>query len=489
MKKNILKKSGLLLTFVLFSFNISLLTSCDEWLDIQPEAQIEGSDLFENEGGFKDALTGAYIKLGSYNLYGREMTYGFLDVLGRCYYSVNSGTGWYYVTTYDYTNSSLRSYCNSIWSNAYNTIANLNYLLESLDKADPSMFSRDNYNVIKGEALGLRAFLHFDLLRLFGKAWDVDKDAPAIPYVTHYGYDITETSTVAQVIDYVTKDLTEAAELLRVSDPIKTGRKITSKDDNMYLSDRQFHFNYYAAIAMMARISLWKHDFENAKKYAQEVIDCEEFRWTTAEEIATSTEAYRDRTFRNEQIFALKIDNLDTYVDRVLYGTSTYNAYFAISLYAMNNRIFPTATHSTDWRRVYLMGNEYTGMTSYYVNKKLMQDGMEDAYVKRMPIIRLPEMYLIKAEADVSNAAEQLNTIREHRGVTARVAQADSTSMEDEILKETYREFMCEGHMFFYYKRLSRTRQYTSYWTTTATFDPEKYVLPIPEEEVEFGNR
>ncbi|MBR1401035.1 MAG: RagB/SusD family nutrient uptake outer membrane protein [Prevotella sp.] len=468
-----------------------LFTSCDDWLSIQPEAEIEGTDLFSSESGFKDALTGIYIKMGNYSMYGREMTFGFLDVIGDCYYSAGpSGSAYYNVANnYDYTSSSITAYCNMIWSNTYNTLSNLNYLIENLENADPSSFSRDNYNVIKGEALGLRAFLHFDLLRLFAPSWTVDKDAPAIPYITKYTYVVTETSTVSQVMDCILKDLNEAIELLRVSDPIKTGREITSKDDNYYLTNRQFHFNYYAAIATLARVSLWKYDYATAKRCAQEVIDSEEFRWTRAEEIATTSDASRDRTFKNEHVFALNIDNLENNVDRYLYGATSYNSYLAFSLYAMNNGLFPTSTHSTDWRRVYLMSNEYTSMTSYYTNKKLLQEGMDDNMVKRMPIIRLPEMYLIKAQADIENSAEYLNTIRENRGVTAKVAQSDSTVMQEEILKETCREFMCEGHLFYYYKRLNMTRHRYMYWTSWKTFDPEKYVLPLPEEEKEFGNR
>ncbi|MBQ7440622.1 MAG: RagB/SusD family nutrient uptake outer membrane protein [Prevotella sp.] len=493
MKNNIYRKvlKRVLSFTLLLTPCTTLLTSCDDWLAIQPEAEIEGTELYSSESGFKDALTGIYIKMGNYSMYGREMTFGFLDVIGHCYYNAGpSGSAYYNVmNNYDYTSSSITSYSNMIWSNMYNTLSNLNYLIENLEKADPAMFSRDNYNVIKGEALGLRAFLHFDLLRLFAPSWVADKDADAIPYVTEYTYTITETSTVSQVMDYILKDLNEAIELLRVSDPIKTGREITSKDDNMYLTNRQFHFNYYAAVATLARVSLWKYDYPTAMKCAQEVIDCEKFRWTRAEEIATTSEANRDRTFKNEHVFALNIDNLEDNVDRYLYGTTTYNSYLAFSLYAMNNGLFPTSTHSTDWRRVYLMSNEYTSMSSYYTNKKLLQEGMDDNMVKRMPIIRLPEMYLIKAQADIENSAEYLNTIRENRGVTAKVAQSDSTVMQEEILKETCREFMCEGHLFYYYKRLNMTRHRYMYWTSWTNFDPALYVLPLPEEEKEFGNR
>lgn len=83
----------------------------------------------------------------------------------------------------------------------YNAIANDNNLLRHLEKADRGMFDGDNYNLIKGEALVLRAYMHFDLLRLFGKSFAMDPQAQAIPYVTVYGKDQTPRSTVNEVVE------------------------------------------------------------------------------------------------------------------------------------------------------------------------------------------------------------------------------------------------------------------------------------------------
>lgn len=60
-----------------------------------------------------------------------------------------------------------------------------------------------------------------------------------------------------------------------------------------------------------------------------------------------------------------------------------------------------------------------------------------------------------------------------------------------EIRNEYQREFYCEGILWYYYKRLnSPTIPYYSYgYSYNQNMDRGKYVWPMPEEEIEFGNR
>lgn len=84
--------------------------------------------------------------------------------------------------------------------------------------------------------MGLRAFLHFDLLRLFG--WGDLKERPeilsrlSIPYVTDYNKEITKQSTVKDVLAYIEADLAEADKFLP--------REVATS---------RLTFNYYALLA------------------------------------------------------------------------------------------------------------------------------------------------------------------------------------------------------------------------------------------------
>lgn len=103
--------------------------------------------------------------------------------------------------------------------------------LETSSCVTPPVYAR-----IKGECLGLRAFLHFDLLRLFG--WGDLKERPeilsrlSIPYVTDYNKEITKQSTVKDVLAYIEADLAEADKFLP--------REVATS---------RLTFNYYALLA------------------------------------------------------------------------------------------------------------------------------------------------------------------------------------------------------------------------------------------------
>ena len=51
-------------------------------------------------------------------------------------------------------------------------------------KSREELFTGNNYNIIQGEALALRAMLHFDMLRLFGPVYSRNPEATSIPYYT-----------------------------------------------------------------------------------------------------------------------------------------------------------------------------------------------------------------------------------------------------------------------------------------------------------------
>ena len=168
--------------------------------------------------------------------------------------------------------------------------------------------------MIKGEALALRAMLHFDLLRCFGVSFSVNPDMPSIPYSTALDYHVFPQLTVSEAANRVLADLLQAESLLRQYDPIATGRVITELDDNGYLINRRVHLNYYAVKALQARVYMWMGRYDEALVAADEVIASEVFTWSTLENM----ERGYDRSLADEHIFALnnltlKADIADNY--------------------------------------------------------------------------------------------------------------------------------------------------------------------------------
>ena len=135
-------------------------TGCKKWLDVSPKTQIRERILFENEQGFKDAITGVYIYMGNGSLYGQNLTMGFLDAMGQRYNTSSTAHIFYRAGRYEYSDASIKNYISAIWSNMYTAVGNLNNILVQVDGMQ-SKFTSNNFNFVKGEALALRALIHY----------------------------------------------------------------------------------------------------------------------------------------------------------------------------------------------------------------------------------------------------------------------------------------------------------------------------------------
>lgn len=474
-------------------FTLLSMGACNDWLDISPRTEIKSEDNFKNEQGYKDALTGVYILMTDKALYGKEMTYGLVDVLAQYYTGISQTSHTYYNDMeYQYKEASCMSRINSVWSKGYNAISNINELIKHLDQADQRMFTGRNYHLIRGEAYGLRAFMHFDLLRLFGKSYKAGASVAAIPYVTVAGKNVTPLFSVSEVLDKALADLAIAEQEL-AADPVKDGSSESSSDDVTFQRDRTFKFNYYAVKMLQARISLYKGDYTAAAKAAQAVIGQNSFTWVPESEISTSDPSQKNYVFSEELVFSLYISGLrDLYTasfssNTGLYMTEeSYDALYETDKYGA----------FADYRYIY----QTEALSDIRVCTKLKQPEKGSAsYLFRLPLMRISEAYYIAAECallqdgDVKAAAGYLDKVRSHRGLTQELSEnAGASETEDEIYKEYSKEFCCEGQLFYYFKRKDmpsipvRTASNGNISTTYVTPD---YIFPLPDDEIEYGER
>lgn len=127
---------------------------------MKPSDRITEENTFSTPQTFKRALNGIYIELNQDGIYGKALSCGFIDILGQ-YYAINSeSVNNYELTQYNYTSSGNRGKVERIWSTSYNLIANVNKIFENTE-TNRGVLSDDEYELIRGEALALRAFFHF----------------------------------------------------------------------------------------------------------------------------------------------------------------------------------------------------------------------------------------------------------------------------------------------------------------------------------------
>lgn len=479
------------------------LSSCNDWLDVKSSSELDRNDLFKNEYGYAEALTGVYSSMSGTSLYGRTLTWYVPDMLagysaqGMPGGSVNYWQEYSYKHDNESRNETAIEVIDQIWLDMYNAIANLNSMLECIDE-DENLFTGDNYRILKGEAIGLRAFLHFELLRMFGQPYSIGKDTEAIPFIDELSTDVYPLLTVDQALTRIIDELTAARTLLE-NDPIHLGTTPSDvlapvPSDPYGYSDsavepyhnRRFCFNYYAAVATLARAYLWKGDKTNALACAREVIEDqpERFPWVLSDNLTNigSTSEYnymQDRTFATEHIFAMNVVNLEDYIDGYLQqGENSFSENTIPITYA--GEYFYTGT---DIRSQYLI--ETIGYdkycSKYYQNNVVLQ-----CFQERIPLIRVSEMYYIAAECE-PNAADGLkwlDEVRSHRGLTGE-SFTGTENLSDELLAEYQKEFLGEGQLWYYYKR----NVFTSIPNAYSFNDVSLYTFDHPEDEDVYGGR
>lgn len=483
----------------IYIFISCLLASCNNWLDIQPDASVDKKELFNTEDGFYEALNGVYTRCVQKDLYGGELAVGIPEALAQNYSnSVYDYTGYLKTSIFDFTDHNFRSRRDGVWSAGYNAITNCNLILENIEQKK-EIFATGRYEMVKGEALALRAYIHFDLLRLFASSWLTGAAEKAIPYVDTYSNKVTPLSTVENVIGKVLADLNAAKTLLAQHDPI-TGssyrvgfpgeEEATEEESNeLFMQNRRHRLNYYAVCGALARVYLYKKDYSNAFINAGEVMNAKKFSWVDQETFLEANPAKKDRIMYNELVFGWYIAKQETELRKKFNSVSVgfyMNYNYTRSVYEV------AGVGGEDYRfKGWFIQQTLSGNEQCYQIQKYLQDEKQNLHYLMMPGLRLSEMYYIAAECvydtDPGQAWEYLNTVRFHRGIGTKLDENSGADFRQEILKEYRKETYAEGQLYFNYKRLNQS--IVSESNVVYPAGPAIYLLPLPEDELEFANR
>lgn len=461
------------LTILLFA---GLLCShCKKYLEIQPEDKYTEDQVYTSEATIKQALNGLYINLSGSYLYGGALTSTIIETLARRY---NVGTGHLYNSWInDYPVRDRYGPYNQIWVTAYSTIIKTNIFLRNLERSG-GVISSEKATQLKGEALAIRAMLHFDLLRLYGPVYGTtDSTAAAIPYYASADAQAQPLLPANQVMDRVLADLS-AAEASLASDPVITSGILTGNDIDYYHSFRNRRFNYYAVKGLKARAYLYRRDATSAHREAAAVLEQGEqwFAWLPYAAILNAG-ANPDRVFSTEVLAGLYNPNL----------YNTYNQYFAPTLidYSMltahKDRLpLVFENNQNDWRYPSTWIVNASNIRTF--RKFADMDDQQKPWRFLQPLLRKSEMYYILAETDPDpdQALQYLNTVRNNRGLPGLGSGID---LQQEITKEYQKEFWGEGQLFFYYKRQNMPSIPSG--TGTGTINSPVYTVPLPYTEID----
>ena len=479
-------------------------TSCSEWLKVDMEDGIMEDALYSENEGFMIALNGIYSSLNG--TYGSFWSMGAIDVMAQLYNVPQTSDHPYKIyANYNYEDSNFDTSSGNLWTNLYNLIANINVLIDHCD-TEGSAISERYYPIVKGEALALRAMLHFDLLRFYGPIYGPDTESqPAIPYLDiPNNKEVVAISSAKEVTEKVLKDLTDAAELLK-DDPIRTDGVMASESDqpneNNDFRYRQYRLNYYAVQGLLARLYMWKGDktaaYNCVKPLLTEIEEKATFPWVTRAN-ATNLEA-PDRLFSTEVMFALYNTSRETLFDSQFNQSLEGNALtFIGGMSGDDSKVeaFYGPNSASDYRRrmwevIAFSGSEEeegttAGNTSAYFLK--YEDIETTSHARYMiPLMRISEMYLILAECttDLQEAIDCINKIRWQRNLTEEITFTEEKRMKY-IQEEFAREVIGEGQLFYFYKRHAMSKIPSGTEAGGEFSMPiSKYVVPLPKTETD----
>lgn len=454
---------NILMVVCLFS-----LCACESWLDVDPMSQIKADELFRNEEGFHKALVGIYINMTKSSLYGGDMTLSTLDVMAQNYNTplVEQGHMYERIAKYEYDNVKVKDRLERIWKELYNEIANCNGILERID-FQKDLFSDHYYELVRSEALALRAMFHLDLLRLYTPAVSEGLDREAIPYKREFDSAPARFSTTREVLAHILHDLSVARDTLRHHDPVLVP-ELYEDELPSYFQKRTSRMNYYAVTALMARVYLYMGNDALAYKYAKEVYLSEKFSLVTAKEAANAEEERESLTFRKEHILGLHVNGLQGNVTSNLFFANPLSSCLAVDEDEMK-KLYGKNTTDIRYRYWFAVGSGgYMSLEKY-------------RYGEYIPLLKYGEILLILAETSVSidEAAGYLNELKTLRQIPAE--QVDDFNLMDKLEEEYRKEFIGEGQLFYFYKRISKSQL-----PGLITIKKETYTLPIPTDELEF---
>jgi hypothetical protein len=365
------------------------------------------------------------------------------------------------------------SYTSTLWSNAYKTIYNANSVIEGI--AGSATLSDSTRNRLTAEAKFVRAFCYFYLTNLFG-------DVPLALTVDFNKTRYMARTPASEVYQQIIQDLKDAQSVLSTSYPTPFGKE-------------RIVPNKWVATALLARVYLYTGDYTNAAAQAGAVI---------ANSSVYNLEADPNSVFltgSKEAIWQLKQSVTDpTIRNCTMEGytilpnpLATGLAHYCLTASLLN------AFEAGDRRRTAWVNSTTSASTGLNYFPFKYKTGIYNAVASATAteyymVLRLAEMYLIRAEAEVNGATggaaaaiTDLNVLRSRAGLTALSASLTTPQVVTAVAHERQVELFAEwGHRWLDLKRTGQAHSVLSAISGKQPWAGDYQLLyPIPLAEIQ----
>ena len=435
-----MKRINILLTIVAL---MPVFTACDKLLDLEPYQSISEGLSLESDLNVKKVLNGAYTQFDDPSIYGGCILRN-AELLGAGDECLWTGT---YTGPRQIFNKQMNASnedATDQWLDSYEVVNIANNVLSALDVVDEE--DRDR---IEGEALFLRSLMFFDLVRFYARQYKFGETNSqyGVPLVLIPTREIDQTSyvkrnTVEEVYNKVIEDLTTAVSKL-------------PEENDVYATSG-------AANALLARVYLQKGDYAKARDAASSVIESGLYELQPA-----YAEVFNNDDNSSEDIFATQITSQDL--------RSSMTEFFSVPEFGGRDGDVEILEGHLN---LYSPGDQRYDL--FFDGNGGMRSGKWNNLYGVVNLIRLAEMYLIRAECNIrlstitgATPLSDYNTVH----VRAGLVPASSVTLAN-ILLERRLELSYEGHRIHDQRRLHEN-------VGTLLYTDPKLVFPIPFREIE----
>lgn len=438
--KALMKRLAYIFPFLL------LLTSCEKFLEVDPQLQVDESKAITNASSATTALNGLYNRLGTNDYYGSN--FPALSYLsgGDVQWS-GSQSAPQEVVLHRLTADN--GYVGSAWAAIYKTILSANYIIQAVPQVVDPLFTEAQRNEVLGQAYFIRSLAYFDLARGWG-------GVPIILTPTRESSENANVakSTLAETYAQVLKDLELAESLL----PETTNRQKATRK---------------TVWALRSRYHLYRSGWEQAESYATKVInDSGNYSLLKpyAAFFASNAVGTRESVFELSYTISATNNHSNWWLPPALGGRREWSP--------TPQLVTLLTSAETGGGRKELLGQTAAPGNLWYGKLYYRAPtGTDPAY-----IIRTAELYLIRAEARAQQnnliaALNDLNAVRDRAGLAALIT-TDKTAVLNAIAQERRLEFAFETDRWFDLVRTGKAGE------VLGITNPNKYLFPIPTAEI-----
>ncbi len=440
-------------------------TSCDDELTQLPPEQLSNDLVLSTYDNLVLATNGIYTQLYGTNWYGRDFTV-IADLKGGNSKSSPLNTG-RFQTEYNWANN--QSNTSALWTNAYYLISRSNNIINAIPEIDETGVTPVMLGQLKGEALFLRALAYFDLVRMYAQPYSLDDGAsPGVPVVLVTEIASPSRNTVAEVYNQITTDLTEAEGIIGTPDRGAT--------DVAGLASKE------AVQALLSKVYLYMENWQKAADYATLLINNSKYSLYTD----ANYETVWGTDGASEVIFEV-------------FGNGTQSGwpgYDEIG-YIYDPEGYGDVCATDDLLNLFEAGDVRRNLFKGFDDNPGFEwptkyPGKDIVRVNNIPVLRLSEMYLIRAEVILKGASisgvtalGDYNSIRGNRGLD------DASSITtNNIYNERRKELCFEGNQLFDLSRTGRGLDRDEAETNVSgevdiDFPNYKWAMPIPYYEMD----